>query len=392
MEEEVKHGEILKTDPSKSLKRRLATSSEPDEELSQQQPMAGIRSPFQPPQSDQFEAREAWKRQDTFNSDSGISVSSSPEVDGRTDKAADTANPDSDSDSDAASGSDSGSDSERDEQEDERKDEQEDDDEDDDEDDEDDQEEESEGGDEAPRPCPTARSSSGTVTGGAHRFKALPDNDPLVQHLHDKEEEMRQHILHSPRPQRSLRNQVNSSFQPSSPLPLYDHQTPGVVPPGYQYPPPSAPSVPHGDAAFMYPQFSQTVHHHSPPDAPFGLDLKRTTIAGYELLASQLASRNLDEDKVRPVYRRFEHLNHRILLHLQDEIAEMEEELRILDESIAQMTPATKENVLQPASRRAEARFGSDLHFRRTEVLGRIFVKLGQYSEAPTNPTSSFFH
>ena len=81
------------------------------------------------------------------------------------------------------------------------------------------------------------------------------------------------------------------------------------------------------------------------------------------------------------MYRKFEHLNHRVLLHLQDETCELEEELRQLDECIAQMSPRDAEGYEYPASRRSDARYGSDVHFKRTELLGRIFQKLEQYSK-----------
>jgi hypothetical protein len=80
------------------------------------------------------------------------------------------------------------------------------------------------------------------------------------------------------------------------------------------------------------------------------------------------------------MYRKFEQLNHRVLLHLQDEISELEEELRQIDECIAQYAPRNESGQLQPASRRGEARYGNELHYKRTELLGRIFLKLGQYS------------
>ncbi|KAF2436124.1 hypothetical protein EJ08DRAFT_226949 [Tothia fuscella] len=306
-------------------------------------------------------------------------ISSSPETNTRRDKPAPAASVDSksDVDSDSDSSSDSDSDDEKDEVVDEN----------------DEEEEEDDTDDPTTRPSPTARSSSRTVTNTSQSTEpmALPDSDSLVQRLREQEEEVRQHVLHSPRPQRSLRTQVNSAFQPSSPLPLYDHRVPSAQH-GYPYAPPPAPNVPHFDPAYAY---TQSLHHPSlPPDAPFGLDLQKTTIAGYELLASKLAGSNVEGfEGVRAVYRKFEHLNHRVLLHLQDEISELEEELRILDESIAQMTPFTEDHTLQPASRRREARYGSELHFQRTQVLGRVFVKLGQYNQALSsfnNATESF--
>jgi len=87
------------------------------------------------------------------------------------------------------------------------------------------------------------------------------------------------------------------------------------------------------------------------------------------------------EEAVVPMYRKFEGLNHRVLLHLQDEIAELEEELRYLDECIAQCSPRDHAGRHHPASRRGDARYGGELHYRRTELLGRIYLKLGQYSK-----------
>ncbi|KAF1916372.1 hypothetical protein BDU57DRAFT_574289 [Ampelomyces quisqualis] len=122
-------------------------------------------------------------------------------------------------------------------------------------------------------------------------------------------------------------------------------------------------------------------------------DLTRTTAAGYELLANKLSeSPKKGNGLIRkgggnlvPMYRKFEHLNHRVLLHLQDEVCEMEEELRYLDESIAQMSPRDDAGHAFPASRRNDARYGGELHYKRTELLGRIFQKLGQYNQALTS-------
>ncbi|RMY41794.1 hypothetical protein D0865_12192 [Hortaea werneckii] len=112
------------------------------------------------------------------------------------------------------------------------------------------------------------------------------------------------------------------------------------------------------------------------PDAP---DLSQRTIAGYEMLALEISA---GESPVRPLYRKFEYLNHRILLHLQDELCELEEQLRTLDEIIAQMDPAMAEGQRSPASRRAETYSNSEIHHRRTSLLGRIFLKTEQYNRA----------
>ncbi|KAJ4303745.1 hypothetical protein N0V90_002646 [Kalmusia sp. IMI 367209] len=124
---------------------------------------------------------------------------------------------------------------------------------------------------------------------------------------------------------------------------------------------------------------------------PLGPDLSKTTVVGYELLADTLSKHpkdkqmRLGEEAMVPMYRKFENLNHRILLHLQDEISELEEELRYLDECIAQSSPRDHAGHHHPASRRGDARYGGELHYRRTELLGRIYLKLGQYNSALTS-------
>jgi hypothetical protein len=114
----------------------------------------------------------------------------------------------------------------------------------------------------------------------------------------------------------------------------------------------------------------------------------RPTVVGYELLADKLSesskTKHTRSKGIVPMYRKFEHLNHRVLLHMQDELSEMEEELRHLDERIAQTTPRDAEGYEYPASRRGDARYGGEVHFKRTELLGRIFQKIGQYSKAIT--------
>ena len=63
----------------------------------------------------------------------------------------------------------------------------------------------------------------------------------------------------------------------------------------------------------------------------------------------------------------------RLLLHLQDEISELEEELRKVDEADAQARQAAAgigAGLPGPASRRAGAKLGGDLEWRRLDVLG----------------------
>ncbi|RHZ66903.1 uncharacterized protein CDV56_109057 [Aspergillus thermomutatus] len=110
--------------------------------------------------------------------------------------------------------------------------------------------------------------------------------------------------------------------------------------------------------------------------------------SGYGLLSSRLSSSSESkETHLPPLYRRFEDLNHRVLLYLQDEIAQMEEDLKILDEyeEMHRVATAEREGTKKlPASRRmdAQAQVYSSLHYRRVEVMGALIHKTKQYNNA----------
>ena len=108
---------------------------------------------------------------------------------------------------------------------------------------------------------------------------------------------------------------------------------------------------------------------------------KKSSI-GYDLLASKLTrEETLPGSKLTPMYRKFERLNHRVLLHLQSEISELEDELRMLDNWVAESSRHEQRGSEDNSSMRgSEPLYNAELHYRRTELLGRIFVKLGQYS------------
>lgn len=112
---------------------------------------------------------------------------------------------------------------------------------------------------------------------------------------------------------------------------------------------------------------------------------EKLPVTGYELLASQLSTRADTEDGVgiKPLYRKFEALNHRLLLHLQDELSELEEQLHRLDHADTQSRRTDRHIV--PASRRAAAIAGGELQWHKTDVLGRIGFKLAQYNQALTS-------
>ncbi|KAL9027707.1 MAG: hypothetical protein Q9196_003811 [Gyalolechia fulgens] len=98
---------------------------------------------------------------------------------------------------------------------------------------------------------------------------------------------------------------------------------------------------------------------------------------GYSELASRISSQ---EDAVlRPIYRKFETLNNRILLYMQDEISELETELEQLDATILQEEQCVGRG-RHPASRRAEAKAPSPLQWHRRNLMDRCASKLDAYS------------
>ncbi|MDI1484894.1 MAG: hypothetical protein OHK93_000028 [Ramalina farinacea] len=118
---------------------------------------------------------------------------------------------------------------------------------------------------------------------------------------------------------------------------------------------------------------------------------------GYDLLASSIAAHppsaaDQSADRVlRPIYRKFETLNNRMLLHLQDEISELESQLADLDRAIgaegagAGVPHPPTHPAPPPASRRQAVRLagmGNQLEWQRQECLARCFGKLEQYSRA----------
>lgn len=120
---------------------------------------------------------------------------------------------------------------------------------------------------------------------------------------------------------------------------------------------------------------------------------EKLPMTGYELVAAKLSSsdswatrrcsngssQRAEDTAIRPIYRKFEALNHRLLLHLQDELSELEEQLHRLDTADTQTRRL--QNCILPASRRAESMAGGELQWRKTDILGKIGFKLGQYSK-----------
>lgn len=131
------------------------------------------------------------------------------------------------------------------------------------------------------------------------------------------------------------------------------------------YPPPAAPSPPPA-----YQQQPRSVRQVTPGHFLQG------PLQGYELLAQKLAS--ADDDTPQPIYRRFGHLQHRSILHLQDVISEMEAELKMLDETLAQLT--TDANGIHHSQSRRLDRV-HHIGARRHQVLDCLTHHLTQYNQ-----------
>ncbi|RAR09096.1 bli-3 protein [Stemphylium lycopersici] len=241
-------------------------------------------------------------------------------------------------------------------------------------------------------------------------------SDSHTSRLKKQERELANHILKTPKPQKAFQFNAGAPAHVYPPMPMYSPKaysvaSPSVVnatpnppqawPPVHSFPAPLAIGyAPHQspEVAHAYPQ--SVVQQMPPPFSPHSgqppnyqqnasnPNQSKPPMSGYELLANALSAPRQEDPQRRgivPMYRKFEHLNHRVLLHLQDETAQLEEELRHLDGCIAQMSPKDASGYAYPASRRNDARYGGEMHFKRTELLGRIFQKLEQYNRALTS-------
>lgn len=110
--------------------------------------------------------------------------------------------------------------------------------------------------------------------------------------------------------------------------------------------------------------------------------------SGYEQRSRKSSFQQTDDEAfVPPVYRKFETLNHRILLNLQNEIGQMEEDLRRLDELEAMHRAAASPR--SPGHRKLSTSSHHDfgppsfatLHFQRQELLEQVQAKIQQYSK-----------
>jgi hypothetical protein len=133
----------------------------------------------------------------------------------------------------------------------------------------------------------------------------------------------------------------------------------------------------------LSPRLPQKMQQHSLPRT------EQIPITGYEALASKLSNHGTKSSSTKPIYRKFERLNHRLLLHLQDELAELEEQLHMIDNADTQSRSRFDANSTEirivPASRRASAHAGGELEWHKIDLINKISFKLGQYNQALTS-------
>ena len=248
------------------------------------------------------------------------------------------------------------------------------------------------------RSSPTARSSSSSESG------SFPSDgsEPAAGHETDR----------STSPEQSIAGDDNAASpqpKPTISLAKLEEQVAARQHRAYRYGTPEMPrgtaNLPHRPARALNPRVASQHPKHLPR-------AEKLPLTGYELLASRLSShpssfgrsrrdslgaasvrsgRSLEgeqqqhqQERLTPIYRKFEALNHRLLLQLQDELSELEEQLHRLDTADTQTR--RMQNGILPASRRAEFLAGGELQWHRTDILGKIGYKLGQYSKEPPRP------
>ncbi|CZR68829.1 uncharacterized protein PAC_18729 [Phialocephala subalpina] len=277
-----------------------------------------------------------------------------------------------------------------------------------------DEEEEESSDDETPQwtqkqieasPIESAEHPGSTSSSASSSFHGDDFSDTLVDNDTDRstspERSVKGHECHEPKPLETIPEIPELSAAPASPP-----QTPSPASPDrassrmaaqmaaaqqrqHQYGSMNqfgTPNMPRGNAQLpVIPQSALSARY---PQQMAQRPLPRAEklpVTGYELLASQLSTRADAEDGtgIKPLYRKFEALNHRLLLHLQDELSELEEQLHRLDHADTQ-SRRTDRHII-PASRRAAAIAGGELQWHKTDVLGRIGFKLAQYNQALTS-------
>ncbi|KAH7015461.1 hypothetical protein EDB80DRAFT_864865 [Ilyonectria destructans] len=178
-----------------------------------------------------------------------------------------------------------------------------------------------------------------------------------------------------------------ASQPPSQILPAFDPQFGGQYPLPQSYPIHNygAPETPRGNGPFPYfqpPHFPNPMVGPNPMTAPNPMlpqpRAERPPLSGYDLLAAKLTDDVGGGAPITAMYRRFECINHRVLLSLQDQIT-------VLEENLLEMDEIDSGNRLQagiplPASEREERVSNHDFHLNKMRLLSQLAQKLQVYN------------
>ena len=151
------------------------------------------------------------------------------------------------------------------------------------------------------------------------------------------------------------------------------------------------------EMAFGNPQYTPFANHNarvmpSPYLAPgvqagAPMSYQKPPLTGYQHLSQKLTGALFGFPNISPIYRRFEALNHRLLLQLQDELSVLEEELEKIDNADTQSRAGP--TGFAPATCRTDIMAQGGLSWKKQDILGNIGWRLGQYSESSDHPSLS---
>ncbi|KAK3320216.1 hypothetical protein B0T19DRAFT_283877 [Cercophora scortea] len=244
---------------------------------------------------------------------------------------------------------------------------------------------------------PRSNSSTSTVGSGSQRSIADTDGTTPEHSVNgEKLSPSSKRSLASPPGDKLIGPKYATEVRPSARTQHRPNSQSNTSAPAHRY---GTPEMARGPAKLPHLPPSELQPRVSAPGQGHAKHLPRAEklpLTGYELLAAKIsnsgsprrhqggsseASRADSEyPSIKPIYRRFEALNHRLLLHLQDELSELEEQLHRLDTADTQTRRL--QNCILPASRRAEFMAGGELQWHKTDILGKIGFKLSQYNQA----------
>ena len=106
--------------------------------------------------------------------------------------------------------------------------------------------------------------------------------------------------------------------------------------------------------------------------------------SGFDLLASHISADA--KSMLKPIYRKFETLNNRVLLYLQCEISDLEDELKHIDDATVSSSNGAEASQSRVGR---EMRSPTPLQWRKKELMERVVAKLERYSSVSSSPSPS---